>query len=334
MYEASNGDEVLATGRVMVVGSTDRRPDRWLVGDVRHLEGPLSLTAMLAWPAPAQSGPDDVILALDSLDADPETAVDQILGVAAHAAYRVLLAGESDDALTRLDALEAALRARRNGRLARIVRASADGDIGDRLVLVKRRIGHLVLVAGPSAAGKSSLIKNLLVPARRGRQQPGVYAEAADVTAARLDIGLGRHWAPMVAAKHLHDVTTPYLERLLVQYDFSLPARLHWPKGRPDPALDVLECASRASVITVWTPADRLQVHVRQRAGTITRLRRGKARAGKLERYKDPAYVQMLYDHFDREIAGRVDDHHVVEIDTRVRFHDGDSEERPCSTAA
>ncbi len=316
---ADHGD---AAGRAILVGAPGFAAAAPNAPDGHCVDGPFALATVLSWRLPARHNEADVILATESLDADSGRAVDQILQVLRHAAYRLILTAGSPPTRQRLDALRTALRDHGSGRVAQILPGGWDGTGPDHVIVVKRRIGHLVLVAGPSAAGKSSFMNKLVLGARAESDGRTPYAAGVRGVADHLGITPGRHWAPVAYAKHLHEVATPELDRLLLQYDFSRPAREHWSRNRSDPVLDVLETASRTSAITLWTPPDRLREQARQRDRRRTPLRHRPRRSAKMKRYADPERVLQMYDAFFEEIGGRIDDHCLVEIDTSVQFHD------------
>lgn len=311
----------LASGRVLLVGSTRDRPEGWPLGNARGVDGPISLSTVLSRHRAAHDVQDDVILPVNTLDMDPQAAADQIVALTAHASRHILVVAETGEARTKLDTLHAMLQARRSGGIANIMRVEQTHGHLDRLIIVKRRVGHLLLVAGPSAAGKSSLMKSLVMPMRSDGQCRSVYEEAARAVAERLNIKPGRDWLPRVCSKHLHEESNPEVDRLLLQYDFSRAEQQHWSRKQPDPVLDVIESASRASAITLWTPQDRLSEQARKRARKKV-LRHIVKGSRKARTYADPAYIHAMYHHYFCAIQDRVDDHHIIEVDSQVRFHE------------
>lgn len=311
-----------AAGRLMLVGAPGFAADVPHVPDRGSADGPFPLPTVLSWRLPAEHTGTDVILATESLDADAARAVDQIRHVLRHAAYRLILTAASPHARKRLDTLRNALHEHGSGCVAQILPGGCDDSGPGHVILVKRRIGHLVLVAGPSAAGKSSFMKRFIQGAQAGSESRSRYAAGVGVVADHLGMTPGRHWAPSAYAKHLHEVSAPALDRLLLQYDFSRPAQKYWTRHGSDPVLDVLDTASRTSAITLWTPPDRLREQVRQRDRTRTPLSRRPRRASKMQRYADPANVLQMYDDFFQEIEGRVTEHCLIEIGTSIQLHD------------
>ena len=310
------------SGTVLLVGQGGVDPSLPFLAHAQRLEGPVPLARVLSGTVPTRGRIAEIVLSTDSLNAEPESAVDQVLRVLDQARSRVLITAPTTAAQERLTTLRVAMDRRRSGRVAGITHLGPDGRNPDRLVVVKRHIGHLVLIAGPSAAGKSSLMQQLVAPGRPEAAERSGRAKAAALLAEHLNITPGRHWVPVAYAKHLHEISTPNLDRLLLQYDFSRPARRHWAHDRPDPVLDVVESASRASAVTVWTPPHRLRQQAQQRDRKWTRLRRGSAKTPKANRYNDSEAILRMYQNFFHAVRGRVDEHCVIEIDTQVRFHD------------
>src|ERR1051325_4097896 len=105
-------------------------------------------------------------------------------------------------------------------------------------------IDHLLVVAGPPAAGKSYLIRELLA-----HRMPDLET--------RLDLGAVEQWTRWNAhATHSSTQETP--TRLILEYDF-----LWHELDRRQPAnalgLALLAEAAQVSFVTVWTPPARLE---------------------------------------------------------------------------
>lgn len=99
----------------------------------------------------------------------------------------------------------------------------------------RRRIGRLVLIAGPSGVGKSRLWERLLgdpaLAARLGFEQP-------------------ERWTH-VTALDLRSLETPEIDRLALHYDILRPVRGGARLYERDEALDVIGCAEHVSVLTL-----------------------------------------------------------------------------------
>lgn len=101
-----------------------------------------------------------------------------------------------------------------------------------------RRIDRLVIIAGPTAAGKSTFIKQLTA-----RPPPEIRA--------RYGLEDLPDW-PQMVANRLVQLDELELERLILHYDF-----LWAPGGARAPAL--LDGAREITLMTLWTPAARLE---------------------------------------------------------------------------
>lgn len=192
----------------------------------------------------------------------------------------------------------------------------------DRFIAIahKRRIGRLAMVAGPTSAGKSTFIRRTLAG-----ELPEVAAKAGleDV----------RQWAPALSAKHAWQPSEPVRERLLLHYDFLRPhlrsARIH----ERDEALDMLATAGRVTVLTLWTPPERLVRQISEgeidRGGPLARWLRPPKRHRRIrEEYRDPAKVIAHYRAWFDYIGRRADEHWIVEMADPVRFYTVEEWER------
>ena len=107
-----------------------------------------------------------------------------------------------------------------------------------------RRIDHLVIVAGPTASGKSALLRELTA-----RRLPELHE--------RIGIGNLQDWPQMTAGAMLSQ-TDLKLERLILHYDFLWPYPSSIIEAAEWRALSLLEGAGQVSIITLWTPPPRL----------------------------------------------------------------------------
>lgn len=141
----------------------------------------------------------------------------------------------------------------------------------------RRDIGHLVVVSGPTAVGKSSFIRALDDPGLRRRF--GIEGGFTTVGANRLDeLPPGRH------------------DTLVFHYDmlrpFDRPLQSH---GR-DPAFHLLESAERVTVITLAASGAVLKQRIRTE-GARPPGRKGRKRHALLDRqYDNPAFLAAWYD--------------------------------------
>ena len=114
------------------------------------------------------------------------------------------------------------------------------------LVAYRRKVGHLVVVAGPTAVGKSTLIERM-------------RAGSAPEIAAQLGLSGFEDFA-VVSADALSADRQRRTEKLILHYDTALPhVEEHaWTYAR-DPALDLLACAERVSVVSLRASAKTLR---------------------------------------------------------------------------
>ena len=141
----------------------------------------------------------------------------------------------------------------------------------------RRDIGHLVVVSGPTAVGKSSFIKALDDP--KLRKKFGIADGFSTIGANRLDdLAPGRH------------------DTLVFHYDmlrpFDRPLQSH---GR-DPAFHLLQSAEKITFITLAANGDVLQQRIRTEAAQPSG-RKGKKRHALLQKqYGNPAFLKAWYD--------------------------------------
>src|SRR3954447_22472122 len=105
-------------------------------------------------------------------------------------------------------------------------------------------IDHLVIIAGATASGKSSVIRE-------------IFAGRLHDIQARLGVHDFRHWACWNAAVIEDPLTTP-LKYLVLEYDF-LWHDLNQRDSGKHRAASLLDRAQEISFITVWTPPARLE---------------------------------------------------------------------------
>jgi SAM-dependent methyltransferase len=177
-------------------------------------------------------------------------------------------------------------------------------DSGRRVVTIahKRRIGHLLVVSGPTSSGKKTLMRKLAA------------GELPELNA-RLGVADPRLWGERVPMYDLFEGDEPRRERLLMHHDFMYPL-LRW-KGSVDrdETLEIVETADRVTFLTVWTPPERL---VRQiTASAIERRERAGRRPHRhhlqcREIYRDPARTIGCYRAWFASVRRRSADQIVV----------------------
>lgn len=157
----------------------------------------------------------------------------------------------------------------------------------DRYIAVahKRRIGHLLLVSGPTGSGKSTLIERLT-------------QNALPALAAELDLGDGASWT-VTSVSRLAQVSEPAVPKLIFHYDFLWRYPTSAGVEPRDEYLDIVDCAERVTILTIWTPPSVLRRQHEQHE--ITPMMRGgkfRGRARQLQiqkMYADEAAVRGHY---------------------------------------
>ena len=174
----------------------------------------------------------------------------------------------------------------------------------DRYIAVayKRRVKHLVLVAGPPSSGKSHLIRAL---------QRGQWPELAG----QLGLADAADW-PKIEARRLHRINEPVLDRLLMHYNFLSPFHRSAHSYERDEALDILRLADRLSIITVWTSPPVLLERFEQAKAKGLLIGDGHMGSRRLlqirEQYRDRATVIRFYERWFDFALPRAASHHVV----------------------
>jgi 2-polyprenyl-3-methyl-5-hydroxy-6-metoxy-1,4-benzoquinol methylase len=181
----------------------------------------------------------------------------------------------------------------------------------DRFIAVahRRRIDRLVVVAGPTAAGKSTLISRL-------------QREELPELAGSLGIADGADW-PHADSKSLAGMTQAHLPRLLFHYDFLRPYLRSAKVHARDEGLDVLDCADSVATLTLWVSPERLREQL-QRGEIAPRslfgAHWGPKRHRRLAReYADPARVRDHYRRWIEHLRRRPGEHWLVSLEGGVR---------------
>jgi len=152
----------------------------------------------------------------------------------------------------------------------------------------KRRVEDLIVIAGPTSSGKSTLIDHL----REGKEPDLARHLGLDDPAS----------IPAYNAFDLIEPRPPQLEKLVFHYDLLRPflrsAHVH---GR-DEALDILGSGRRVRVLLIYIPPHRLRAQL-EKAVITPKTRRGKfrgnSRKAKIhEMYADPDWVHGWYQDF------------------------------------
>ena len=185
-----------------------------------------------------------------------------------------------------------------------------DSGFRDRFIVIarRRRIQHLIVVAGPTAAGKSTLIEAM----KRGRAPELVDSlEIKDIEGWRI-----------ADANSLAEISEPDLEGLILSYDFLLPYLRGARDYGDDPVFQLLETARKVSFITLWTPPERW---TRQLSEDEVRNSRPKeTRRRLLDICREPSKIVGFYRRwikFCETTAGAKSRHAIVEFQRNLKFY-------------
>jgi len=184
----------------------------------------------------------------------------------------------------------------------------------DRFIAIahRRSVGRLVVVAGPTAAGKSTVIARL---------ERGDLPELA----ARLDLGDPAGWRVVAGnEKAVAAFQDTRVDRLILHYDFLRSRYKHGTTYERDPGLDVVEAAAEVQLVTVWTEPGRLRRQLERaelrevEPGTFE----GNARHRTLwQDYQDAALVRRHYRDWFRYAARIRGAHHVISLGDPPRLY-------------
>jgi SAM-dependent methyltransferase len=178
------------------------------------------------------------------------------------------------------------------------------------VVADRRRIGRLIVIAGPTSAGKSTLIASL---------SEGKAPAIAD----RLGIVGQVNWEPLNAHEIAID-TRAELPTMVMHYDFL--SRLQGDHASRHRAfLDVARCARDLVVLTLWTEPQRLYEQFEQSEirGYITHrgVEPTNPKTLRLQReYRDPRKIIEYYAGWFRFVSTMPGDHFVVSQFPQPRF--------------
>jgi 2-polyprenyl-3-methyl-5-hydroxy-6-metoxy-1,4-benzoquinol methylase len=185
-----------------------------------------------------------------------------------------------------------------------------DSGFRDRFIVVarRRRIQHLVIVAGPTSAGKATLIEAMAT----GR---------APELAVSMGIKSLEGWR-IAAANAIADIAQPDLEGLIVSYDFLLPYVRGARSYHGDQVFHLLETAREVSFVTLWTPPARLARQLSADGARSSLPRKMLPRL--LEICRQPSEIFKFYRRwmkFTEATAGRINRHVIVEFQRDLKFY-------------
>jgi 2-polyprenyl-3-methyl-5-hydroxy-6-metoxy-1,4-benzoquinol methylase len=156
-------------------------------------------------------------------------------------------------------------------------------------VAEKRRIGHLLVVSGPTSAGKKSLMRALV-------------ANKLPALAGHLGTPDASVWGTPLNAQKIYQPMEPVHEHMILHQDFMRPimrsARVH----ERDEANEILATAEKITFVTVWTPPAQLARQITD-AEIEPALARGKKPRRHLairDLYADP---EKVLEHYERWFA-------------------------------
>jgi len=175
----------------------------------------------------------------------------------------------------------------------------------------KRRIGRLIVVAGPTSVGKSTFITKLC----EGR---------LPTIAGSLEMDRTSVWR-QVGARSLASLPNDDAEGVILHYDFLRPKFSSSKTYRRDDALGLVDMAEEVTFVTLIASADVLRRRLQEgeiRPKTQLGMYRGSNRYLKIARlYDDPASVRSLYEtwfDFTRQMRGR---HYLVSTEEESSLH-------------
>jgi len=169
------------------------------------------------------------------------------------------------------------------------------GFKGRFLVVARKRIvDELIVVAGPTSSGKSSLIEEFVA---------GEHPELAE----QLGVESLKGIASLDATKLRKDKTLRY-RRLILHYDFLRPFDRSAKTHDRDEGLDVLRSAQGIHFVTIQTPPDRLRAQLVEGELSVPKPKARHKRVANL--YEQDERIEGLYDgwfDFVEKVAARSD---------------------------
>ena len=186
----------------------------------------------------------------------------------------------------------------------------SDSEFKDRFIVIahRRRINHLVVVAGPTSSGKSTLIKAMM-----SNQLPEL--------AASLGIENVKGWLA-TDANAVAELIDRDVDGLILHYDFLMPYRRRTRSYYDDKAFHLLEAAREVSFVTLWTPPPRLERQLLK--GELRSPQRRRKDRHLLHIYRQPSEVLKFY-HDWFEFCGsrgsKMNKHIIVEFDRNLKVY-------------
>jgi 2-polyprenyl-3-methyl-5-hydroxy-6-metoxy-1,4-benzoquinol methylase len=144
----------------------------------------------------------------------------------------------------------------------------------------KRRIGHLLVVGGPTSAGKKTLMRKLV-------------GNAFPELASRLGTPDASVWGKPLNANHLDEPSEPVRSHAILHYDILRPYFRSTRVFARDEAMDLLSCAEKVTFVTVLTPSSLLRKQIE--AAELNR-KKDDRKIRIREMYEDAQAVRGIYD--------------------------------------
>ncbi|OGW26075.1 MAG: hypothetical protein A2X59_10820 [Nitrospirae bacterium GWC2_42_7] len=183
-------------------------------------------------------------------------------------------------------------------------------EFKDRFIAIaaKRRIGKLLVVAGPIACGKTTLIRKL-----QNNELPEV--------AGCLNVDDFSSWRT-VNARRFDELTDPVIDKLILYYDIKRPFFKNTKVYERDVALDILKNAAAVSFLTLWTPPDILIEQLDKKEQDKSRDGRstGKKYQKLRKAYQDFEKIRTIYSDWIEFCQKQSAKHIVVSVTDGVRI--------------
>jgi len=188
----------------------------------------------------------------------------------------------------------------------------------DRHILIahKRRIDHLVVISGPTSAGKTTLIDSL---------SSGKEPEVAD----RLGIKSINEWETLDIYSIAQDSRT-HLPRVIMHHDFLTRLKWNAEHSQMTEFLDIVSCAKQVTFLTLWTEPQQLRKQFEENEiREYTRQRGTPPKSKKTLRlqkdYEDPQKIIDYYRAWFAFSASLSENHIVHSQSSSERFRTLDS---------
>ncbi|MGF1631664.1 MAG: class I SAM-dependent methyltransferase [Kiloniellaceae bacterium] len=174
----------------------------------------------------------------------------------------------------------------------------------------KRRIGHLLVVSGPTSAGKKSVMRALI-------------ANELPELAQRLGTPDGSVWGKPLNAQKIYQPMEPVQERMILHQDFMRPFMRSAMVHERDEANEILDTAERITFVTIWTAPEQLIKQITD-AEIDPALARGKKPRRHLAIRELYADREKVLEHYERWFAfaeSKSQDHIVVAPHGGLKLH-------------